>query len=338
MDQDARRTVLLAVPELDREPALDRRMARRLAPPIKRSLGRQGERALAKLAPARVAHGALAPAAATRRALLGEAAARPPRFLLRVDEFPYSTSFDQPEKYGAEPSARFHAVLAEAEVPYLMAIVPQLVHDPLNPNASGGRPLGPAELQLIARMADEGVSFAAHGLTHRTRDAHPRRHSELLGLTASEVEDLADRSLALLATAGVHPTVFVPPFNRFTAVHYRALASRFDVICGGPESIEFLGAQPTPRWLGNAVYCPSYAPLYGTTREMLPEVRRLIAEQPGTWTPLTLHLAWELEDGLEALKRLAAELAPYAVSWNEFLAVAARARARTAATRSAVRQ
>ncbi len=337
MDREAYHTALLAA-ELTRDPALNRRQARRLTPPVPGGLQRSAQRALVKLAPARMARGALAPAAAARRALLGRAAAGPPRFLLRVDEFPYSTSFDQPEKYGAQPAARFHAVLAEAEVPYLMAVVPQLVHDPLNPSGSGGRPLGPTELQLIARMADEGVTFAAHGLTHRTRDAHPRRHSELLGLTAAEVEELADQSLARLAVAGLHPRVFVPPFNRFTVVHYHALASRFDVICGGPESIQFLGAQPTPRWLGDAVYCPSYAPLYGTAREMLADVRQLVAEQPGTWIPLTLHLAWELDDGLKALKQLAAELGPYAISWNEFLAAADRARVRTAASPSLLRQ
>ena len=104
------------------------------------------------------------------------------------------------------------------------------------------------------------------------------------------------------------------------------------------RSIQFLGAQPTPRWLGDAVYCPSYAPLYGTAREMLADVRQLVAEQPGTWIPLTLHLAWELDDGLKALKQLAAELGPYAISWNEFLAAADRARVRTAASPSLLRQ
>ena len=129
MDRDGRRTALLAAPELNRDPVLNRRLARRLAP-VPVSLRRPAQRVVAKLAPAWMARGALEPAAATRRALLGRDAAGPPRFLLRVDEFPYSTSFDQPEKYGAQPAARFHAVLAEAEVPYLMAVVPQLVHDP----------------------------------------------------------------------------------------------------------------------------------------------------------------------------------------------------------------
>jgi peptidoglycan/xylan/chitin deacetylase (PgdA/CDA1 family) len=168
-------------------------------------------------------------------------------------------------------------------------------------------------------MASEGVEFAAHGLTHRTRDARPRHRSELIGLTPAQTRDLADRSLELLAQANVAPRVFVAPFNRFAQVHYDALAARFDVICGGPETIAFLGAQPTPRWLGDAVYCPCYAPLYGRAREVLPEVGRLIAQQPGTWIPLTLHLAWEIDDGLDDMRRLAEVLAPYAAPWRELL-------------------
>jgi peptidoglycan/xylan/chitin deacetylase (PgdA/CDA1 family) len=283
---------------------------------------REVQRVAAKLGPAKVGRRALAPSVAARRALLGPAAEGPPRFLVRVDEYPCAFAFDEPDRYGPEESARFHAVLADAGVPYLMAVVPQLVAQPLNPTASGGRPLGPEEEQLLRRMQDDGVVFAAHGLTHRTRQARPRRHSELLGLSTAEAGELADQSLSLLAGLGIAPRIFVPPFNRFTAAHYEALASRFDVVTGGPETIEYLGLQPTPRWLGDAVYCPSYGSLYSTARGALAEVERLIDGRPGSWIPITLHLSWELGDRLEGLKRLVQRVAPYAVSWTEFLVAA----------------
>jgi Uncharacterized protein conserved in bacteria (DUF2334) len=320
MDRDARRSARLLAPELREEPVLRGRLARRLAPPVPSEAVRMAQLVWSKLRPAAFGRHALASGVAARRAFLGDAASGPPRFLVRVDEFPYATSFDEPEHYGVEPSERFHAVLAEAGVPYLMAIVPQLVHQPLDPAATGGRALSPAERDLIARMAGDRVTFAAHGLTHRTRDALPRRHSELLGLTAAQTRDLADRSLELLGALDLRPRVFVPPFNRLARVQYDALSSRFDVICGGPETVAFLGAQPTPRWLGDAVYCPSYAPLYGRAGEILPEARRLIAERPGTCVPVTLHLAWELDDGLEDMRRLVDVLAPYTIAWEELLA------------------
>ncbi len=319
---DASRTARLAAPEFDRQPAVSLLLGHRLAPALPPAPVRLAQALSCKVAPERTGRHALAPVAAARRSLLGPAAEGPPRFLVRVDEFPYSTAFDQPEAYGVEPSARFHSVFAAAGVPYLMAIVPQLVHRPLDPNASGGRPLNSEEKELIKRMAGDGVVFAAHGLNHRTRDPRPRHRSELIGLSRNGVGDLVTESLAMLATFDVVPRVFVPPFNRFAADHYPALAAHFDVVCGGPESILYLGLQPTPRWLGNAVYCPSYAPLYGTAREALPEVEHAIEARTGTWIPVTLHLSWEIDDRLEWLKRLLDRLAPYAASWTELLEAA----------------
>ena len=50
-------------------------------------------------------------------------------------------------------------------------------------------------------------------------------------------------------------------------------------------------------------------------------LRQLVERQPGTWIQATLHLSWELDDGLEDMKRLAEWLGAYAVSWEEFLDV-----------------
>jgi Uncharacterized protein conserved in bacteria (DUF2334) len=320
MRSDAAQTARLSASDAGREPVLGALLARRLAPAIPPASVRISQLLANKLDPVRVGRRALEPGRAARRSLLGAAAAAPPRFLLRVDEFPCARAFDEPDRYGVEDSARFHAVFADAGVPYLMAVVPQLVRRPLDPAASGGRPLGPDELKLIERMAGDGVAFAVHGLTHRTRDPRPRYHSELIGLSAEGLDALLDESLRLFASFGVAPRVFVPPFNRFGLDQYPQLAARFDVVCGGPESIRYLGLQPTPRWLGDAVYFPSYQPLYGTAATALPEANRMIDTRPGTWVPITLHLNWELDSGLEPLKRLLDRLGPYTASWADFLA------------------
>jgi hypothetical protein len=61
-----------------------------------------------------------------RRSVLGEASAGPPRFLVRVDEFPYYSSFDRPSDL--EMSQRFHDVMAAAGLVHLMSALPQLTH------------------------------------------------------------------------------------------------------------------------------------------------------------------------------------------------------------------
>lgn len=254
-----------------------------------------------------------------RRSTLGNAAAGPPRFLVRVDEFPYYSSFDRPQDI--EMSERFHDVMASASLPHLMAVVPQLTHAPLTAGSSGGRPLGEREITLLERMRGEGVTFAQHGTTHRTRFDSPRRRSELCGLSPVQAGQLLEDGRLRLIEAGIEPPrVFVPPFNRFDAAQYPMLAERFDVICGGPESVALMGFHGGPLWRAGAVYLPCYAPLYADARTILPMVERLIDLAPGTWIPIVLHTSWEQDDDFRSLARLAQRIAPTSVHWDDFLA------------------
>jgi hypothetical protein len=261
----------------------------------------------------------LQPLIAARRSVLGDAADGPPKFLVRVDEFPYYTSFDQPQDI--EMSRRFHEVMASAGLVHLMSALPQLTHAPLQPDSSGGRPLGEQEIALFEQMRRDGVTFAQHGTTHRTRFDDPRRRSELCGLSAAQLNALLEDGRQRLNAAGVGETrVFVPPFNRFDAAQYAVLAERFEVICGGPESVALIGFHGGPLWRDGAVYLPAYAPLYADARMILPAAERLIARAPGTWIPIVLHTSWESGDDFRALKLLAERIAPYAVSWEDLLA------------------
>jgi hypothetical protein len=262
----------------------------------------------------------LAPLIAARRQALGEGACGPPRFLVRVDEFPYYTAFDQPDQRDIDMSRRFHHVMAGAGVPHLMSVVPQLTHAPLVAGSSGGRPLGDAEIELIEQMRCDDVTFAQHGTTHRTRFQSPRRRSEFCGLSPAQVEDVLEDGHRRLAEVGVHPRVFVPPFNRFDAGHWAVLAERFEVVCGGPESVPLMGFHGGPLWREGAVYLPCYAPLYASAQTILPVVERLIELAPGTWIPVVLHTSWEQPDGFGSLKRLAERIAPFTANWEDFLA------------------
>jgi len=261
----------------------------------------------------------LRPLQRARRQAIGARADGAPRFLVRVDEFPYSSGFDEP-RYGYEASLRFHDVMAEAGVPHLMAVVSEWTHEPLRPDGSGGRPLDDRDRELLERMQADGVTLAQHGCSHRTRFASPRRQSELCGLDDAALGALLDRGQANLAAVGVAPpTILVPPFNRFEARQWPVLADRFEVITGGPESVMLMGFQGGPQWRDGAVYLPCYAPLYDSATTVLPAVEALIDEQVGTWIPVVLHTSWEADDDFVALRRLAERIAPFAASWGAFL-------------------
>jgi len=261
----------------------------------------------------------VAPLVRARRAVLGDGAEGPPRFLVRVDEFPRYQAADHPDKYGVEAFERFHAVMAEAGVPYLVAALPRVPTRPLDPAATGDRPLEPGEIEMFRRLEADGVSFGLHGYDHRTRHERPRRHSELCGLEADELRERLERGAQELSQAGVRPRVFVPPYNRFDAEQYPLLADLHDVVCGGPESVALLGFHRTPLWRGDAVYMPAYEPLYDHAAAVLPAAERMIESGAAVWAPIALHWSWESDGGLSDLKRLAERIAPFASPWDRFL-------------------
>jgi peptidoglycan/xylan/chitin deacetylase (PgdA/CDA1 family) len=241
----------------------------------------------------------------------------PPKVLVRVDEFPHYRAIDDPEHYGTDQFERFHSILAGAGVPYLIAGLPTLVHEPLTPSGTAVTPLDDRQREMLVRLARERVTVGLHGYDHRTRFADSRRHSELAGLSTSALVERLDLGESVLTGLGLpKPRVFVPPFNRFDRSQWDVLAARYDVVCGGPESIREHGLWRTPSWRGEAVYLPAYAPLYGTAREVLNELRR---HEPSGWVPVVLHWGWEADRGWTDLRELATYLAPQAVEWDEFL-------------------
>jgi Uncharacterized protein conserved in bacteria (DUF2334) len=287
----------------------------RFAQRVQRKLGRlEYEQAVAE------------PLMAARRAVLGERAEGPPRFLVRVDEFPHYMASDDPERYGTEAYRRFHETMRNAGVPYLVAVLPRVSRDALDPTGTQWRGLERDEREMLAQMPSEGVSYGLHGLDHRTRHLSPRRHSELCGLSATATEELISTGLAELAEAGVATKVFVPPYNRFDDSQYEILARHFEIVCGGPESVGLLGFQRTPVWRGDAVYLPSYHPLYGHAGEVEPGARRLIEARAELWAPIVLHWGWEADEDWKALERLLAVIAPYTAHWDDFLAEVAASR------------
>ena len=276
------------------------------------------QRLAMKRAPHRFERRNLRPLAAARAAVLGEAAAGPPRFLVRVDEFPPASAYEEHPRQ-IEELDRFHAVMREAGVPYLMAVSSAVARDYLDPSATGSRPLSDRELAALARLSADSVEFAQHGFDHRSRSARARRRAELVGLSGDGLDELLDAGVERLAEAGIHPRVFVPPFNRFEAGQYERLAARFDVVCGGPESVALVGYHRTPLWRGEAIYMPAYEPFYGRAATVAEAVDRAVQAQLALWIPLVLHLSWEADSDWTDLERLAAKLAGHARRWDELV-------------------
>lgn len=300
---------VLALPEV-------RRVAR--SAPVPSRAVRTWQRLRLRRGRLSIEHDWLPLVAAARHAAAADAFGEPPRILLRVDEFPHARALDDP-RYGVDAFEQFHAVLAEAGVPYLLAALPHPSHDYLDPRATGGRPLSDEELAVLARVRGEGVTLGLHGRDHRTRHATPRRHSELSGLSDDELDRLIDDSLGHLRALDAEPRVFVPPFNRFDARQWSVLARRFDVVCGGPESVATMGWHGTPVWRGEAVWLPSYPPLYARSRTVRLTLEAVAGTAAGAWWPVVLHLGWELDKGLDDLRELARAVSGRAVSWESFL-------------------
>lgn len=267
------------------------------------------------------ARSVVAPMMAARRAVLADAAHGAPRVLLRVDEFPHVSAWDDPATYGTPEGRRFHEILTGAGVPYLMAVTPRVPRNSLDPQGTEARELDAGERELLAQMHRDGVTFAVHGLDHRTRHANPRQHSEFTGLSQMEVEARLDAGLETLRAAGLPAPVFVPPFNRFDAASWTALAQRFEIVCGGPENVRQLGFHATPSWRNGAVWLPSYAPVYGTAERVLSALRELTERRTALWVPVVLHWGWERDYGWEGLRELCAFLSETGIArpWDEFL-------------------
>ncbi|HEY8304216.1 MAG TPA: DUF2334 domain-containing protein [Solirubrobacteraceae bacterium] len=267
------------------------------------------------------------PLLAARRAVLADRADGAPRLLVRVDEFPHYQAWDDPGRFGTAAFERFHAIMAEAGVPYLIATLPRISRRPLSPRRLGSRPLEDREVEILRRIAGEGVTLGLHGLDHRTRHESPRRRSELCGLDAQATDGLLERGLGELAEQGLPaPEVFVAPYNRFDAGQLDVLAKRFAIVCGGPESIGTMGFHRTPQWRGETVYLPSYAPFYGHATEVLAALEQGTEQVAGLWTPVVLHWGWEAEAGWRELECLVARMAGDAAPWQEFFDAVERSR------------
>jgi len=233
-----------------------------------------------------------------------------PLFLVRVDDFP---RWDQETTL----YPRFHRLLAEREIPYLLGVTPFLVEQPADRHSRNYRRLSDYERGLLSTLSQEGVEIALHGFTHQTR--YPRPRSELLRMSDQRLAQQIEEGLRELGEIGLSAEAFIPPFNAFSRQAARVLARYFRVLCGGPESVKFVGFRLAPSCLEGMFYLPSYPPAYGPSSVLCEFVTSLL-EQPLSWpVPLTIHWAWEVGNEFEGIRRLAALVEGKVRRWSEWI-------------------
>lgn len=274
----------------------------------------------------------LTPQMDARRAVLGDAAYGRPKLLLRVSAFPAADAFDDADGAGTIAAATLHGLLRAAGVPYLMAVTPRVARLPLETGVSQWREHSDGERGLLAELRRDGVAFGLHGLDGRTRARKASRRSEFRGLKSKAVGQRLDTAREALRDEALHADVFVPPYDRFDAASWTAIASRFDVVCGGPQSVDSFGFHRAPSWRGDTVWLPAYPPLHGPASAMLPAVQALVDDGVGLWIPLAIDAAHEAQDDFRALGQLATALGAgqLARPWDDFLLAVRASRQLTA--------
>jgi hypothetical protein len=232
-----------------------------------------------------------------------------PSFVVRVDDFP---RWDR----GLNGFLRFDEIMSAAAVPYVLGVIPAPCRDPEATEDDDERRFSEAEAQLLVDVRSH-VEFALHGWSHRRRRGPIA--SEVVGTGAELLAERLDVGISRLQALGLVVESFIPPYNAIDRRSLAIIGRRLPVVFGGPESVRWLGCVPGPARLEGVWYLPSYPPAYGRAGELASLVRRIRERDLPLLVPLTLHWAWEEDDGFAALRELAGLLAGAAIPLGAWL-------------------
>jgi hypothetical protein len=230
-----------------------------------------------------------------------------PKFLVRIDDFPRwdmdSSKFKQ-----------FHEILSKSGIPYLLGVIPYPSKDPLNPRFQDYKEIGKDDLKVLEQLSASEVEFGMHGITHQTTSTI--RNTEIVGLDHETLELKLSKGLEKLQNEVSKVDVFIPAFNSFDLYSMKIISKYFKVICGGPESVLYVGLKLSPSFLNGILYVPSYYPVYGRAREMLNFIENVRKIQEPLIVPLTLHWRWEAENGFTDVGQLCKVISGQVVPWR----------------------
>jgi len=230
-----------------------------------------------------------------------------PMFLVRVDDFP---RWDISSKKFLD----FHKIVSKKDIPYLLGVIPYPSKAPFDPRPQNHKAIGKDNLEILKQLSNSEVEIAMHGITHQTKNAI--RKTEIVGLNHEHLERRLVNGLIKLQEEGFKAELFVPSFNSFNLYSMKSLRKHFKVICGGPESVLYVGLRLSPCFLNGTLYVPSYYPAYGRAEEILKFVENAKKIKESLFVPLTLHWAWEVSNNFANVRKLCGAIQGRVVPWR----------------------
>lgn len=202
----------------------------------------------------------------------------------RVDDFP-GTKPEEFWKHNRENYLKFHEIVRRKFSNYVLGVIPKHCSDD--------------DLFFLRHL--DGVTLALHGIEHDER--FPNEFRDYLS-----VDDISKKideaSCRLHGSRGSFPLHYIPPHNVVDAKTIAALRiNNYDVLHAGP------GTDPLmfdyARSYGMVVRDSRDPREYGRTDEMMERgcFPHLNEEGKKRSVFLTLHWTWELNIGLDSLKR-----------------------------------
>ena len=233
-----------------------------------------------------------------------------PRILVRVDDYPrWDTDMARFE--------RFHGIMAECGIPYLLGVTPYLCDNPLDPGTTGGDYLSDDELVILGRGLDDGWAAALHGIKHRTGSG--KLHTESIGVKPGKLSEEIQEATERMRKDGIICDFYIPPFNTVDMKNIEVLSRYFKGICGGPETVATLGYRISPTHLGDTLYIPSYTPLYEKTANIIPVLKNIPGNLgDGIIVPFTLHWNWETGNDFQNLRKFVRRIRGSVIRWDSF--------------------
>ncbi len=171
-----------------------------------------------------------------------------PSFLIRIDDFPHW-------ERTLEDFKRFHQVMEEFDIPYLLGVTPCLSLDRHNPFNTDFKKIDFREAEIIKHPL---IEIAMHGFSHQTNNT--KKNSEFTGLREKEVTEKIEKGLEIFSRFDIKPIAFIPPFDEIDMTSYKVLSRYFKIITGGPDSAKNIGYKLSPSFFKGAVYVPYYRP------------------------------------------------------------------------------
>jgi hypothetical protein len=236
-----------------------------------------------------------------------------PKFLVRVDDYP---RWDKT----SDEFLQFHKIMHENEVPYLIGVTPFPSRNPLDTKYQDLEEIKNEDLKILAKLQNSGVEIAMHGVTHQTVSSI--RHSEIVGVNKKVLENRLSKGIEKLQSNNLGTEIFIPPFNTFDLNSVEILSKYFKVICGGPESVLYVGLKLSPSFIDKTLYLPSYYPAYGVAKDMISFVEKVKMLHDPVIVPLTLHWAWEANNDFSNIAALCKCIRGHVTSWKDYLSTA----------------